>query len=110
MANDINSMNLSVVIRWSGSGIVGGLFPQTQESQQKVCRDIAGESNIFADWPLPVRGARSEGSLLRCVTRPAIRTRRAGTENINIIWDLPSKQMLDGNKELKEFTDASQVR
>lgn len=28
-------------------GIVGGLFPQTQVSQQKVCQDIAGESNIF---------------------------------------------------------------
>ncbi|ENE7448139.1 conjugal transfer protein TraH, partial [Escherichia coli] len=48
MANDINSMNLSSC--QVAQGIVGGLFPQTQVSQQKVCQDIAGESNIFADW------------------------------------------------------------
>ncbi|WP_343205143.1 conjugal transfer protein TraH, partial [Pseudomonas aeruginosa] len=48
MASDINSMNLSSC--QVAQGIVGGLFPQTQVSQQKVCQDIAGESNIFADW------------------------------------------------------------
>ncbi len=41
MASDINSMNLSSC--QVAQGIVGGLFPQTQVSQQKVCQDIAGE-------------------------------------------------------------------
>lgn len=53
MASDINSMNLSSC--QVAQGIVGGLFPQTQVSQQKVCQDIAGESNILLTGPASVR-------------------------------------------------------
>lgn len=45
MASDINSMNLSSC--QVAQGIVGGLFPQTQVSQQKVCQDIAGDPNLL---------------------------------------------------------------
>ncbi len=54
MASDINSMNLSSC--QAAQGIIGGLFPRTQVSQQKVCQDIAGESNIFADWAASRQG------------------------------------------------------
>jgi conjugative transfer pilus assembly protein TraH len=56
MASDINSMNLSSC--QAAQGIVGGLFPRTQVAQQKVCQDIAGESNIFRTGRLPVRAVR----------------------------------------------------
>lgn len=59
MASDINSMNLSSC--QVAQGIVGGLFPQTQVSQQKVCQDIAGESNIFADWAASRQGCTVGG-------------------------------------------------
>lgn len=73
MASDINSMNLSSC--QVAQGIVGGLFPQTQVSQQKVCQDIAGESNIFADWAASRQAARSEDSHRLFVTRPVTKIR-----------------------------------
>ncbi len=59
MASDINSMNLSSC--QAAQGIIGGLFPRTQVSQQKVCQDIAGESNIFADWAASRQGCTVGG-------------------------------------------------
>ncbi|WP_433913864.1 conjugal transfer protein TraH [Escherichia coli] len=60
MASDINSMNLSSC--QAAQGLSAG-FPRTQVSQQKVCQDIAGESNIFADWLLPGRDVPLAGNL-----------------------------------------------
>jgi conjugative transfer pilus assembly protein TraH len=62
MASDINSMNLSSC--QAAQGIVGGLFPRTQVAQQKVCQDIAGESNIFCGlggFPSGLFGGRADG-------------------------------------------------
>ena len=61
MASDINSMNLSSC--QAAQGIIGGLFPRTQVSQQKVCQDIAGESNIFADWAASRQGGPFSSSV-----------------------------------------------
>ncbi|QBY46278.1 hypothetical protein ArsFIN_48890 (plasmid) [Arsenophonus nasoniae] len=32
------------------------IFPKTQVSQQKVCQDIVGESNLFTDWAASRQG------------------------------------------------------
>lgn len=57
LASDVNSMNMSSC--QAAQGIIGGLWPVTQVSQQKICQDIAGETNMFADW------AACPGDLLR---------------------------------------------
>jgi conjugative transfer pilus assembly protein TraH len=59
MASDINSMNLSSC--QAAQGMSGAV--STQVAQQKVCQDIAGESNIFADWGFPTGlfGGRADG-------------------------------------------------
>ncbi|MBS8989393.1 conjugal transfer mating pair stabilization protein TraG [Escherichia coli] len=102
MANDINSMNLSSC--QVAQGIVGGLFPQTQVSQQKVCQDIAGESNIFADWAASRQGCTVGGQSSSVRDKASDKDKERVLKNINIIWDSLSKnRMLDGNKELKEF-------
>ncbi|EFH3388505.1 conjugal transfer protein TraH, partial [Escherichia coli] len=102
MASDINSMNLSSC--QVAQGIVGGLFPQTQVSQQKVCQDIAGESNIFADWAASRQGCTVGGQSSSVRDKASDKDKERVLKNINIIWDSLSKnRMLDGNKELKEF-------
>jgi conjugative transfer pilus assembly protein TraH len=60
MASDINSMNLSSCQAAQGSS---GAFPRTQVAQQKVCQDIAGESNIFADWAASRQGCSVGGQM-----------------------------------------------
>jgi conjugative transfer pilus assembly protein TraH len=58
LASDVNSMNMSSC--QAAQGIIGGLWPVTQVSQQKICQDIAGDTNFFSDWPLPGRVVRWE--------------------------------------------------
>lgn len=102
MASDINSMNLSSC--QAAQGIVGGLFPRTQVSQQKVCQDIAGESNIFADWAASRQGCTVGGESDRVRDKASDKDKERVTKNINIMWNaLAKNRMFDGNKELKEF-------
>lgn len=102
LASDINSMNLSSC--QAAQGIVGGLFPRTQVSQQKVCQDIAGESNLFADWAASRQGCTVGGSMDKVRDKASDKDKERVTKNINIIWSALNKnRMFDGNKELKEF-------
>lgn len=98
LASDVNSMNLSSC--QAAQGIVGGLFPRTQVSQQKVCQDIAGESNIFSDWA----ASRQGGSMDSVNSKASDKDKERVMKNINLMWNALSKNRLfDGNKELKEF-------
>jgi len=102
MASDINSMNLSSC--QAAQGIVGGLFPRTQVAQQKVCQDIAGESNIFADWAASRQGCSVGGQMGKVHDKASDKDKERVMKNINIMWNALSKNRLfDGNKELKEF-------
>ena len=102
MATDMNSMNLSSC--QAAQGIVGGLFPRTQVAQQKVCQDIAGESNIFADWAASRQGCSVGGQMDKVQDKASDKDKERVMKNINIMWNALSKNRLfDGNKELKEF-------
>ncbi|HAP0145951.1 TPA: conjugal transfer protein TraH, partial [Escherichia coli] len=85
-------------------GLVGGLFPQTQESQRKVCQDIAGESNIFADWAASRQGCTVGGQSASVRDKAGEKDKERVLKNQNIMWEaLKKNKMFDGNKELKEF-------
>lgn len=87
-----------------GITVIGGLFPRTQVSQQKVCQDIAGESNIFADWAASRQGCTVGGKSDSVRDKASDKDKERVTKNINIMWNALSKnRMFDGNKELKEF-------
>ncbi|HFZ2274801.1 TPA: conjugal transfer protein TraH, partial [Klebsiella pneumoniae] len=102
MATDMNSMNLSSC--QAAQGIVGGLFPRTQVAQQKVCQDIAGESNIFSDWAASRQGCTVGGKMDSVQDKASDKDKERVMKNINIMWNALSKNRLfDGNKELKEF-------
>ncbi|MCE9871491.1 MULTISPECIES: conjugal transfer pilus assembly protein TraH [Hafnia] len=102
LATDINSTNLSSC--QAAQGIVGGLFPRTQVSQQKVCQDISGESNIFSDWAASRQGCTVGGKLDSVQDKAGAKDKERVMKNINLMWNALSKNRLfDGNKELKEF-------
>ncbi|MDU3877697.1 MAG: conjugal transfer pilus assembly protein TraH, partial [Klebsiella aerogenes] len=85
MATDMNSMNLQV-------------------AQQKVCQDIAGESNIFSDWAASRQGCTVGGKMDSVQDKASDKDKERVMKNINIMWNALSKNRLfDGNKELKEF-------
>lgn len=102
MASDVNSMNLSSC--QAAQGIVGGLFPRTQVAQQKVCQDIAGESNIFSDWAASRQGCSVGGQMDSVQDKASDKDKERVMKNINIMWSALSKnQLFKDNKELKEF-------
>lgn len=102
IASDVNSANMSSC--QAAQGIIGGLWPVTQESNQKVCQDIAGESNIFADWAASRQGCTVGGQGNSVTNRAPDNQKDQVLKNKNLIWDaLGRNHLFDGNRQLKEL-------
>ncbi len=79
-------------------------FLVPEVAQQKVCQDIAGESNIFSDWAASRQGCTVGGKMDSVQDKASDKDKERVMKNINIMWNALSKNRLfDGNKELKEF-------
>lgn len=102
LASDVNSMNMSSC--QAAQGIVGGLMPKTAISQQKICQDIAGESNLFSDWASSRQGCTVGGQYNSVTDRASAKTKDQVLKKKNLMWESLSKNHLfDNNRELKEF-------
>ncbi|MDC7860710.1 conjugal transfer pilus assembly protein TraH [Pantoea ananatis] len=102
LASDVNSANMSSC--QAAQGIIGGLWPVTQISNQKICQDIAGESNIFADWAASRQGCTVGGQGDNVTNRAPDNEKDQVLKNKNLIWDaLGRNHLFDGNNELKEL-------
>ena len=102
LANDVNSMNMSSC--QAAQGIIGGLWPVTQVSQQKICQDISGETNMFADWAASRQGCTVGGQSDKVTSKAGDDEKDQVLKNKNLIWDTLSKNGLLGNdRALKEL-------
>lgn len=102
LASDVNSMNMSSC--QAAQGIIGGLWPVTQVSQQKICQDIAGESNMFSDWASSRQGCTVGGQGNNVTSRANDKQKDQVLKNKNLIWDaLGRNQLFSSNRELKEL-------
>lgn len=102
LATDINSMNMSSC--QAAQGIVGGLFPKTAVSQQKVCQDIAGEKNLFSDWAASRQGCTLGGQYNSVTDQASDKMKDQVLKNKNLMWEsLNKNHMFSSNRELKEF-------
>lgn len=102
LANDVNSMNMSSC--QAAQGIIGGLWPVTQVSQQKICQDIAGESNMFSDWAASRQGCTVGGQSDSVTSRAGDDEKDQVLKDKNLIWDaLARNHMFDSNRQLKEL-------
>jgi len=102
LASDVNSSNMSSC--QAAQGIIGGLWPVTQVSQQKICQDIAGETNMFADWAASRQGCTVGGKGDTVTNRASDAQKDQVLKNKNLIWDALSRNSLfNGNRQLKEL-------
>ncbi|QHP82807.1 MULTISPECIES: conjugal transfer pilus assembly protein TraH [Pectobacterium] len=102
LASDVNSMNMSSC--QAAQGIIGGLWPVTQVSQQKICQDIAGETNMFADWAASRQGCTVGGRGNSVTDRASDKQKDQVLKNKNLIWDaLSVNHLFDSNRQLKEL-------
>ncbi|ENN8378752.1 F-type conjugal transfer protein TraH [Providencia rettgeri] len=102
MASDINSMNISSC--QAAQGIIGGLWPTNTVQSQKICQDIAGQTNMFADWAASRQGCTVGGQMNNAFNRAPDNMKDQVIQNKNLMWEiLNSNPMLDGDSELKEL-------
>jgi len=102
LASDVNSANMSSC--QAAQGIVGGLLPRTAVSQQKVCQDIAGETNWFADWAASQQGCTVGGGYDSVTNKASDKTKDQVMKNKNVMWDaIKEKGMFSNNQQLAEF-------
>ncbi|HDT5888988.1 conjugal transfer pilus assembly protein TraH [Aeromonas dhakensis] len=102
LASDVNSMNMSSC--QAAQGIVGGLWPKTTVSQQKICQDIAGEQNLFSDWAASRQGCTLGGQYGSVTDKASDKMKDQVLKNKNLMWESLSKNtMFNSNRELKEF-------
>lgn len=106
LASDVNSSNMSSC--QAAQGIIGGLWPVSQVANQKICQDIAGESNLFADWAASRQGCTVGGQGNNVTSRANEHQKDQVLKNKNLLWDALSRNHLfDGNRQLKELVMSS---
>lgn len=102
LASDVNSSNMSSC--QAAQGIIGGLWPVSQLSNQKICQDIAGDDNIFSDWASSRQGCTVGGQGNSVTGRANDNQKDQVLKNKNLIWDaLGRNHLFDGNRQLKEL-------
>ncbi|MBN7124692.1 conjugal transfer protein TraH [Erwinia billingiae] len=102
LASDVNSANMSSC--QAAQGIIGGLWPVSQVSNQKICQDIAGESNLFSDWAASRQGCTVGGQADSVTGRAGDDMKDQVLKNKNLVWDaLGRNHLFDGNRQLKEL-------
>ncbi|HGM9948314.1 MULTISPECIES: conjugal transfer pilus assembly protein TraH [unclassified Providencia] len=102
LASDVNSMNISSC--QAAQGIVGGLWPTNTVQSQKICQDIAGQTNMFSDWAASRQGCTVGGQMNNAFNRAPDNMKDQVIQNKNLMWEvLNSNKMLDGDNELKEL-------
>ncbi|MCK8417604.1 conjugal transfer pilus assembly protein TraH [Erwinia amylovora] len=102
LASDINSSNMSSC--QAAQGIVGGMWPRTQVSQQLICQDIGTGNNMFSDWAKSRQECGSGGQINSVNSNAPDNKKDQVVINKNLIWDaLGKNRLFDGNAELKQF-------
>lgn len=102
LASDVNSMNMSSC--QAAQGIVGGLWPKTAVSQQKICQDISGEQNLFSDWASSRQGCTVGGQYGSVTDKADAKNKEQVLKNKNLMWEsLGKNHLFSSNRELKEF-------
>jgi len=102
LASDVNSANMSSC--QAAQGIVGGLWPRTQQSQQLICQEIGTSSNLFSDWAKSRQQCGAGGEENSTNSKANASQKDQVVTDKNLIWDaLGKNHLFDGNTELKEF-------
>ena len=85
MANKINSLNVNSC--QAAQAIVGGLWPKTVASQQKICKDVATQSGVVADWTKARQNCSRVGGQFKKTMNQDNSFSNEKVINKNLIWD-----------------------
>ena len=85
-ASEINAMNVNSCE--TATGLVGGLWPKTQEAQRRVCSDIGStqRGNVFSDYAAAKQGCGNEGRLTETLNSAKGAHKHAVFKEGNLAW------------------------
>ncbi|QXD01296.1 conjugal transfer protein TraH [Klebsiella sp. PL-2018] len=105
LASDVNSMNMSSC--QAARGIVGGLWPATQENKDDLCKTIGtGDGNMFTDWAAARQGCGvgNQASKAESKVKDKPEYKDLILTSKNVVWDMLERNALfKGDRELKEM-------
>jgi len=103
-AAKINALNVNSCE--TAAGLVGSVWPRTQEAQRRVCADIATtqQSNVFADYAAAKQGCGNEGRLTEILNGGKGAHKDMAFKEGNIAWNAIRKnEFLKADKALAEL-------
>ena len=107
LASDVNSMNMSSC--QAARGIIGGLWPATQENKDDLCKTIGTDKsggNMFTDWAAARQGCGvgNQASKAESKVKDKDEYKDLILTNKNVVWDMLERNTLfKGDRELKEM-------
>lgn len=102
LSTDLNSMNVSSC--QAAQGIIGGLWPKSTVQSQKICQDIAGETNMFADWAASRQGCTVGGQQDKVLDRAPENMKDQVMKDKNLMWEILRKnKLVGGDTQLMEM-------
>ena len=103
-AAEINAMNVNSCE--TAAGLVGSVWPRTQEAQRRVCSDIAltQRSNIFSDYAAAKQGCGNEGRLTETLNGAKGAHKNAVFKEGNLAWNaIQQNSFLKADQTLAEL-------
>lgn len=102
LATDLNSMNVSSC--QAAQGIIGGLWPKSTVQSQKICQDIAGETNMFSDWAASRQGCTVGGQQDKVLDKAPENMKDQVMKNKNLMWEILKKnKLVNGDTQMMEL-------
>lgn len=104
LATEVNNLNISTC--QAAQGIVGGLFPRSEEARTHICNKLANENNLFADWAKSRQECGVGGQSERVFNSAKNETQKKQIpKNRNVTWDSLNKinQVVSNDRQLKEL-------
>jgi conjugative transfer pilus assembly protein TraH len=102
LASSVNSQNIKSCE--TAAGLVGSVWPRTQEAQQKVCEAIGTDQGLFSDYAAARQGCGPKGNLTRTLNSATGPYKNMALLNGNLAWKaLTQNDFTSGDNELKEF-------
>lgn len=102
VANKINSMNVNSCE--TAVGLLGSVWPRTQEVQRRVCEDIGSKRGIFTDYAEAKQGCSAEGKLTSTLSKAEKSDKNLILKEGNIAWKaIQQNGFLSSDPELAEL-------
>lgn len=100
-AAKINAMNVNSCE--TAAGLVGSLWPRTQESQRRVCADI-GSGGVFSDYAAAKQGCGAEGKLSETLDKGRGAHKHTVFKEGNLAWKaIQQNSFLQSDNQLAEL-------